>query len=135
MAINKNHEFEDLGGVKCAIVEKNASKERVAFLKDLLETNHFEVVVVPSPPPKAAPAPKPAPAQEGVAQPQTSNIEPQIVTPETFTIGVTNLAFNPTNAIFGKLLRTKDGHIVTQAYWYQKEKVSHDEIPYYEHKF
>ena len=47
MAINKNHEFEELGGVKCAIVEKNASKERVAFLKDLLETNHFEVVVVP----------------------------------------------------------------------------------------
>ena len=34
----------------------------------------------------------------------------------------------------GKLLRTKDGHIVTQAYWYQKEKVSHDEIPYYENK-
>ena len=41
MAINKNHEFEELDGVKCAIVEKNASKERVAFLKDLLETNHF----------------------------------------------------------------------------------------------
>ena len=55
MAINKNHEFEDLGGVKCAIVEKNASKERVAFLKDLLEFNDFEVIVVPSPPPKAAP--------------------------------------------------------------------------------
>ena len=54
MAINKNHEFEELGGVKCAIVEKNASKERVAFLKDLLEINNFEVVVVPSPPPKAA---------------------------------------------------------------------------------
>ena len=63
MAINKNHEFEELGGVKCAIVEKNASKESVAFLKDLLETNNFEVVVVPSPPPKAAPPPKPADQQ------------------------------------------------------------------------
>jgi len=134
MAINKNHEFEDLGGVKCAIVEKNASKERVAFLKDLLEINHFEVVVVPSPPPKAAPPPKPAVATEEGAQPQTSNLEPQIQVPETFTIGVTNLAFNPTNAIFGRLLRTKDGHIVTQAYWYQKESSSHDEIPYYENK-
>lgn len=131
MAINKNHEFEELGGVKCAIVERNASKERVAFLKDLLETNHFEVVVVPSPPPKATP-PKPVAVQEGAAQPQTSNIEPQTLAPETFTIGVTNLAFNPTNAIFGRLLRTKDGHIVTQAYWYQKESSSHDEIPYYE---
>ncbi|HEU5167559.1 MAG TPA: hypothetical protein VFU29_18570 [Chitinophagaceae bacterium] len=132
MAINKNHEFEELGGVKCAVVEKNASKERVAFLKDLLETNNFEVVVVPSPPPKATPPPKPVAATEEVAQPQTPNVEPQTLTPETFTIGVTNLAFNPTNAIFGRLLRTKDGHIVTQAYWYQKESSSHDEIPYYE---
>lgn len=136
MAINKNHEFEELGGVKCAIVEKNASKERVAFLKDILETNDFEVVVVPSPPPKAAPAPKPAaPAAGGeTAQPQIPNPEPPIITPETFTIGVTNLAFNPTNAIFGRLLRTKDGHVVTQAYWYQKESSSHDEIPYYDKK-
>ena len=134
MAINKNHEFEELGGVKCAIVEKNASKERVAFLKDLLETNLFEVVVVPSPPPKAVPPPKPVATTEEAAQPQTSNIEPQTPAPETFTIGVTNLAFNPTNAIFGRLLRTKDGHIVTQAYWYQKESSSHDEIPYYEIK-
>jgi len=127
MAINKNHEFEELGGVKCAIVEKNASKERVAFLKDLLETNKFEVVVVPSPPPKVAPPPKPA---EG----ETAPIVETPPAPETFTVGVTNLAFNPTNAIFGRLLRTKDGHIVTQTYWYQKESSSHDEIPYYENK-
>jgi hypothetical protein len=129
MAINKNHEFEELGGVKCAIVEKSASKERVAFLKDLLETNLFEVVVVPSPPPKTAPPPKPI---EGEAAPVVTPPPPP--PPETFTVGVTNLAFNPTNAIFGRLLRTKDGHIVTQAYWYQKESSSHDEIPYYENK-
>ena len=135
MAINKNHDFEELGGVKCAIVERNASKERVAFLKDLLEHNSFEVVVVPSPPPKAAAPPKPPPATEGDPEPpQTSNIEPQPLMPETFTIGVTNLAFNPTNAIFGRLLKTKDGHIVTQAYWYQKDPISHDDIPYYEQK-
>ena len=134
MAINKNHEFEELGGVKCAIVEKNASKERVTFLKELLETNQFEVVVVPSPPPKVAPALKPVSTSEGVAEPQTSNTEPQTQAPESFTIGVTNVSFNPTNAIFGRLLRTKGGHIVTQAYWYQKESVSNDEIPYYESK-
>ena len=135
MAINKNHEFEDLGGVKCAIVEKNASKERVVFLKDLLETNQFEVVVVPSPPPKVAAAPKPAaPADPNAAAETPVEIPPPPPPPETFTIGVTNLAFNPTNAIFGRLLRTKDGHIVTQAYWYQKESSSHDEIPYYEKK-
>lgn len=135
MAINKNHEFEELGGIKCAIVEKNASKERVAFLKDLLEYNSFEVVVVPSPPPKAAPAPKPPAPAEGAseASPQPQPL-PSPPPPETFTIGVTNLAFNPTNAIFGRLLKTKNGHIVTQAYWYQKDATSHDEIPYYEQK-
>jgi hypothetical protein len=136
MAINKNHEFEELAGVKCAIVEKNASKERVAFLKDLLETNNFEVVVVPSPPPKAPPAPTPAaaPAEGASAQPESPPEPLPPPPPQTFTIGVTNLAFNPTNAIFGRLLRTKEGHIVTQAYWYQKESSSHDEIPYYENK-
>lgn len=127
MAINKNHEFEELGGVKCAIVEKNASIERVAFLKELLELNEFEVVVVPSPPPKAAPAPKPVEGEAAAPPPPPA--------PETFTVGVTNLAFNSTNAIFGRLLKTKNGHIVTPAYWYQKETVSHDEVPYYETKF
>ena len=46
MAINKNHEFEELDGVKCGIVEKNVSPERLAFLKPLLELNGFTVVAV-----------------------------------------------------------------------------------------
>ena len=129
MAINKNHEFEDLDGVKCAVVEKNASKERVAFLKDLLEFNNYKVIVVPSPPPKAAPAPKP-PAEGEAPVVET----PAPPAPETFTVGVTDYTFNTINAIFGRMLKTKNGHIVTQAYWQQKEASSHDEIPYYEHK-
>jgi hypothetical protein len=133
MAINKNHEFEELDGIKCAIVEKNATKERVVFLKELLEHNRFEVVVIPSSPPKAAAVAKPATTTEN--EPPTPNPESLTPTPETFTVGVTNLAFNPTNAIFGRLLKTKDGHVVTQLYWYQKESASHDEIPYYERKF
>lgn len=122
MAINKNHEFEELGGVKCAIAEKNVSAERASFLKDLLEFNRFTVVVVPSPPAKAA------------AKPAEGEATPSAPAPETFTVGVTNLAFNPTNAIFGRLLRTRNGHFVTPAYWQQKEGVSHDEIPYYDNK-
>ena len=61
MAINKNHEFEELDGVKCGIVEKNVSPGRVAFLKQLLQYNKFTVVVVPTPAPKvplAAPVAK-----------------------------------------------------------------------------
>ncbi len=130
MAINKNHEFDELNGVKCSIVEKNASKERAEFLKQLLEFNHFTVVVMPTPPAKPAPAPKPAPVAEG--EPPAPAPEPVAATPETFTVGVTNLAFNPTNAIFGRLLRTKNGKVVTLAYWEQKDNVSNDDIPYFE---
>ena len=35
MAINKNHEFEELDGVKCGIVEKNVLPGRVEFLKNI----------------------------------------------------------------------------------------------------
>jgi len=102
MPINQNHLCEDLNGIKCSIVEKNVSGERVEFLRKLLEYNRYIIVVVPSPP------------------------------PETFTVGVTDTMFNPVNAIFGRLLRTPDGHVVTLAYWQQKDRESRDEIPYFE---
>jgi len=144
MAINQNHLFEDLDGIKCAIVEKNASPQRVAFLRRIMEYNGFTVVVVPSPPPKvAAPpvAPKaPAASASSDAAPPT---EPQASSPapappppapETFTIGVTDVTFNPTNAIFGRLLKAPGGPIITLAYWQQKDDESHDEIPYFDSK-
>lgn len=124
MAINKNHEFEELNGVKCGIVEKNVKPERVAFLKELLEYNGYTVVSAPTPPPKVV---APLPPKEGEI-----SSAPASPAPETFTVGVTDYTFNPINAIFGRLLKTKDGHIVTLAYWHQKETTSHDEIPYYE---
>ncbi len=128
MAINKNHEFEELDGVKCGIVEKNVSPERLAFLKALLELNGYTVISVPSPAPKAAPPPKVA---EGETAPPPPPPPPA---PSTFTVGVTDYTFNATNAIFGRMLKTKNGHVVTQAYWLQKEAESHDEVPYYEFK-
>jgi hypothetical protein len=135
MAINKNHEFEDLDSIKCAIVEKNASTERVAFLKQLLELNKYQVVVVGSPAPKAAPAaPVAAPAVEGDATtPAPAPPVPEAPpAPTTFTVGVTDLTFNATNAIFGRQLKTDNGTIVTLAYWQEKEAVSNDEVPYFD---
>ena len=128
MAINKNHEFEELNGIKCGIVERNVKPERVAFLKALLEFNGFEVVTIPTPPPKTA---APAPPKEGEAPAPPPPAPPA---PETFTMGVTDYTFNPINAIFGRQLKTPDGHFVTLAFWQQKEAVSQDEIPYYEHE-
>ena len=125
MAINQNHPFEELDGIRCAVVERNVKPERVEFLKYILEGNGYTVMVVPSPPPKATPAPKPA---EGEAPVETPAPPP---TPETFTVGVTDVTFNTVNAIYGRLLRSPEGNVVTMAYWQQKEAVSQDRIPYF----
>lgn len=150
MAINKNHEFEELNGVKCGIVEKNVSPERVKFLKELLELNGYTVVVAASPPPKVAAAPAPAaPAASAAptnvdtanageipqggtpAPPPPPPLPPSPPAPETFTVGVTDVTYNTTNAIMGRLLRTKEGHKVTLAYWQQKAAESFDDVPYF----
>lgn len=123
MAINKNHEFEELNGVKCAIVEKNVSEERAEFLNDLLTLNKYNVVIIASPPPKAAPAP--------VA---TVDATASTIPPATYTVGVTDVTFNAINAIFGRLLKTKNGRVVTLAFWQQKEVEAHDDIPYFDKK-
>ena len=116
MAINQNHLFEELEGVKCGVVEKNVSQGRIDFLKPLLELNGYKVMIVPSPPPKGV----------VIADGET------VIAPTTFTIGVTDVKFNATNAIFGRLLKTKDGRVVTLAFWQQKEGQSNDEVPYFQ---
>ena len=130
MAINKNHEFEELEGVKCGIVEKNVTPIRVEFLKQLLTFNGFTVLIAPTPAPKvvAKPIAKTADGEELPTPP------PPPLEPETFSVGVTDYTFNSINAIFGRLLKTPEGHVVTLAYWQQQETSSQDEIPYYEHK-
>lgn len=132
MAINKNHEFEELNGIKCAIVEKNASQQRIDFLKPLLEFNNYTVIVVTSPPPKAtAPA---ATATPVTTDTPVETAPPPPPPPATFTIGVTDVTFNATNAIFGRLLKTPNGRVVTLAYWQQKETISRDDVPYFSKK-
>ena len=99
MAINKNHEFEELEGIKCSIIEKLVKPDRVDFLKKLLEYNRFTVVIVPSPAPKAAA--KPAAVAEGS---ETETPPPPPPAAETFTIGVSDYTFNVTNASYGRSL-------------------------------
>ena len=149
MAINQNHLFEELNGVKCAIVEKNVSAARAGFLREILEYNRYTVMVIPSPPPKVASVPpgpaaapvapatvlaaNPAASAGGVtsAAPVQTTVPPPPAPPATFTVGVTDVTFNPVNAIFGRLLRTRDGHVVTLAYWQQKDGQSNDAVPYF----
>lgn len=134
MAINQNHLFEELNGVKCAIVEKNVAPGRAEFLRRVLEYNGYEVMVVGSPPPKAAAGAVPgagAGAGDGAGADAAAPAEPA---PVTFTVGVTDVAFNPVNALYGRLLKAPGGHVVTLAYWQQKENQLDNEKPYFEER-
>lgn len=95
MAINNaKHIIGEIDGVRCTIIETGASLERAAFLSDLLSFNNLEVKEMQE-----------NPGAEG---------EPK------YTIGVTNLTFNPVFAIYERRLKTREGVVVTPAYWNQE---------------
>lgn len=125
MALNPNYTFDELDGIKCSIVEKNVSAERVDFIKKILEYNKFTVVVTASPPPKVVAKPALAEGETPVEAP----VAPPA--PETFTVGVSDLTFNPINAVFNRTLILPNGNFVTSAYWKQKSEVSDDKKYYW----
>jgi hypothetical protein len=93
MTLKAKHIVEEINGTRCTIVEKGATADRVDFLKKLLEFNRFEVLVAAD-----------APIEEA---------------PVLFTIGVTDLVFNPVIAVYELSLKTPDGKKVSPAYWNQ----------------
>jgi hypothetical protein len=96
MAINNvKHLVGEIDGVRCTIIESGASLERVAFLRDLLEFNNLEV--------KEIEEPSVTPGEES-----------------KYTIGVTNLLFNPVFAIYERQLLSREGSAVTPGYWQQE---------------
>lgn len=103
MALEGKHTFGSIGDTRVSFVEKKINEERKDFLKKLLEHNGFEVIV-----------------QE---EKRKSEEEPQL-----YTLGVTDMVFNPTTYVFERRLKTLDGHKVTQDYWNQK---SEDTNPHY----
>jgi hypothetical protein len=132
MGLNSNHTVEELGGQRCAIVEKNITQERADFLTKLLAGNGFTVVCAEAAPPKAAKAAAPAADAEASAEAPNAPAPEVGNAPVLFSLGVTDVKFNPINAIYGRILTTEKGHFVTPDYWQQKDPISHDEIPYYE---
>lgn len=89
---NAKHIIGEIDGVRCTIVESGITLDRVAFLTDLLQFNNFEVkeVIIPS---------------------EVEGEEPK------YTIGVTDLVFNPVFAIYERSLKNREGKYVTPAYW------------------
>jgi hypothetical protein len=96
MAIsNAKHIVSEIDGVRCTIVETGITLDRVAFLRELLEYNKLE-------------------PKELVETPANPGDEPK------YTLGVTDLVFNPVFAVYECLLKIRDGKYVTPGYWKQE---------------
>mgnify|MGYP000194203785 CR=1 FL=1 len=103
MALEGKHSFGSIGETRVTFVEKGATEERKDFLTKLLQHNGFEVITE--------------------EQKKKSEEDPQL-----YTIGVTDMVFNPTVHVFERRLRTFDNRIVNQEYWLQQ---SDDTKPQY----
>jgi len=93
MTLRAKHIVEEIKGTRCTIIEKGASAGRVEFLKNLMEFNHFGIIIAEEP------------VVEGSAP--------------LYTIGTTNLVFNPVIAVYELSLKTQAGQRVSPAYWNQ----------------
>jgi hypothetical protein len=101
------HIIEEFDGIRCTIVEKSIPEERLNFLKELLEINGYKIMI-------------------------REEIPPEGNTNKLFTIGVTDLIFNPLVDVYKRRLKTKTGHKVTPAYWLQiSSKETEAEVNYW----
>lgn len=92
---NAKHIIAEFDGIRCTVVESGISKDRADFLKRLLEHNKFEVRI----------------KEEPSEQPDG---------PVKYSLGVTDLVFNPVFAVYDRSLRTPDGQIVSPGIWRQE---------------
>ncbi len=99
MVLKAKHIVEEINGQRCTVVEKGIEKKRVTFLKDLLQNNQFKVVV------------------EELAKAEDSTVQ-------LYSIGVTDLVFNPVIAVYEMTLKTPAGEPVTAAFWSQESAES-----------
>jgi hypothetical protein len=95
MVLKAKHIVEEISGQRCTVVEKGIEKQRVDFLKDLLELNKFVVVV------------------EEVAKTEETAVQ-------LYNLGVTDLVFNPVIAVYEMSLKNAKGEPVTAAIWEQE---------------
>ena len=95
MVLKAKHIVEEINGQRCTVVEKGIEKNRLDFLKDLLQFNKFEVVV------------------DEVAKTEESTVQ-------LYNIGVTDLVFNPVIAVYEMSMKTQKGQPVTAPYWNQE---------------
>jgi hypothetical protein len=98
------HITGEIDGTRCTIVESNVPKARMEFLRELLVHNNLEVKV----------------REEAKGDESAESL---------YTLGVTDLVFNPVYAIYERTLLRPDGTVVTPA-WY-RQLGGDTEVPYY----
>ena len=98
---------QEIEGTLCTVVETGIDADRLNFLKKVLEFNHFEVKTEENPGNENEPA--------------------------SFTIGVTDIVFNPVIAVFEQSLKRPDrGGVVSPAYWNQEPVI--EDLPYFDYR-
>ena len=98
------HITGEIDGTRCTIIESNVPESRMEFLRHLLEYNKLEVKV-----------------REEAKDDDSAG--------PLYTVGVTDLVFNPVYAIYERTLFRPDGTVVTPA-WY-RQLGGDTEVPYY----
>ena len=124
MALNKGkHIVKEIDNVLCTVVESGISIERMNFLKGLLEFNKFEVKTEKD-------EPKAKTEAKGETEVKAeAKIAPQL---DTYTIGVTDLVFNPMIAVYENSLKRPTGEIVSPSYWNQQTEKP--DLPYFDYR-
>lgn len=124
MTLNKGkHIVKEIDNVLCTVVESGISNQRMNFLKELLEFNKFEVKTETD----KAKAETKAEAEADVK----TEIKVAKV-PETYTIGVTDLVFNPMIAVYENSLKRPGDEVVNPSFWNQHKEIPG--VPYYDYR-
>jgi hypothetical protein len=128
MALNKGkHIVKEIDNVLCTVVESGISIDRKNFLKGLLEFNKFEVKTEKDEAKVKTEAKVEAKGEVEVKA--EAKIAPQA---ETYSIGVTDLVFNPMIAVYENSLKKPTGEIVSPSYWNQQTETP--DLPYFDYR-
>jgi len=105
MALSGKHVVAPVDGIRCTVVETGVSSSRAAFLQEMLTHNGYTVH---------------AGKETDKEGNETGN----------WTVGVTDLLFNPVIALYQQKLFRPDGKVVTPAWW--EQKTADTNIPYWQ---
>lgn len=97
------HVIKEINETKVRVIEDKCTRDRAEWLKKLMEHNGYEVLIEEVPP-------------------KTEEDS------TTYTIGCTDIIFNPIVKVYSRELRTFEGNRVTPDYWNQ---LSDDAEPNY----